>query len=94
MHIHGNSMNFNAASFYSAGQNEKAAATERAAQVRKKLLKGAFQIEDAGSPEETLLIGHWLDSRHSQIQSEDSYYSTVANKDTDFESIPPAKPGA
>jgi len=35
MHIHGNSMAINAASFYSAAQNEKAAAAQRAAEVRR-----------------------------------------------------------
>jgi len=50
MHIHGNSMSINAASFYSAAQNEKAAAAQRAADVRKKLLKGAAEIEGAATP--------------------------------------------
>ena len=42
MHIHGNSMNINAASLYSSAQNEKTAAAQRAAEVRKKLLKERF----------------------------------------------------
>jgi hypothetical protein len=84
MHIHGNSMTVNAANFYSAGQNEKTAAAERAAEVRKKLLKGASQIEGAATPEETLMIGQWLDSRHSQVQSEDGYRTAASGKDVDF----------
>ena len=40
MHIHGNSMSIQAANFYSASQGEKTAA-ERAAEVRKRLLKSA-----------------------------------------------------
>lgn len=71
MHIHGNSMSIDAADFYSAGEYEKAAAAKRAANVRKKLLKGAAEIEGASTPEEALLIGRWMDSRHSQVQSED-----------------------
>ena len=39
MHIHGNAMNVNAANLYSAAQGERAAAAERAAEVRKRLLK-------------------------------------------------------
>ena len=74
----------NAANFYSAGQNKKTAAAERAAEVRKKLLKGASQIEGAATPEETLLIGQWLDSRHSQVQSEDGYRTAASGKDLDF----------
>ncbi|MGA2352179.1 MAG: hypothetical protein ABSF70_17215 [Terracidiphilus sp.] len=84
MHIHGNSMAVNSANLYSAAQGERAAATQRAADVRKKLLKGAAEIEGAASPEETLMIGQWLDSRHSQVQSEDEYHASVAGKDPDF----------
>jgi hypothetical protein len=84
MHIHGNSMNVNAANLYSAAQGERAAAAQRAAEVRKKLLKSAAGIESGSSPEETLLIGHWLDSRHSQTQSDDQYHASVSGKDPDF----------
>ena len=88
MHIHGNSMNINAANFYNAAQNEKTAAAQRAADVRKKLLKGASEIEGASTPEGTLLIGQWMDSRHSQVQSpsesQDQYHPSAAGKDPDF----------
>jgi hypothetical protein len=84
MHIHGNSMSINAANFYSAAQNEKTAAAQRAADVRKKLLKGAAEIEGASTPEESLLIGQWMDSRHSQVQSEDQYHTSASGKDPDF----------
>ena len=84
MHIHVNSMSINAANFYSAAQNEKTAAAQRAADVRKKLLKGAAEIEGASTPEESLLIGQWMDSRHSQVQSEDQYHTSASGKDPDF----------
>jgi hypothetical protein len=84
MHIHGNSMSINAANFYSAAQNEKTAAAQRAADVRKKLLKGAAEIEGASTPEESLLIGQWMDSRHSQVQSEDEYHTSASGKDPEF----------
>ena len=84
MHIYGNSMSINAADFYSAGEYEKAAAAQRAANVRKKLLKGASEIEGAATPEESLLISQWLDSRHSQVQSEDEYHTAAEGKDSDF----------
>jgi hypothetical protein len=84
MHIHGNSMSINAASFYGAAQNEKAASARRAADVRKKLLRGASEIEGAATPEETLLIGQWMDSRHSQVQSQDEYHTAAEGKDSDF----------
>lgn len=84
MHIHGNSMAVNAASFYSASENERTAATQRAAEVRKKLLKGAAETDGSATPEETLMIGQWMDSRHSQVQSEDQYRTAASGKDLDF----------
>jgi hypothetical protein len=77
-------MSVNQANFYGAAQGERAAVAQRAADVRKKLLKGASDIEAAATPEETLLIGQWLDSRHSQVQSEDQYHSSVSGKNPDF----------
>ncbi len=84
MHIHGSSMAVNAASFYSAAQNEKAAAAERAGEVRKRLLKGASETAGSATPEETLMIGQWMDSRHSQVQSEDGYRTAASGREIDF----------
>jgi hypothetical protein len=88
MHIHGNSMNVNAASFYSAAQGERAAAAQRIAEVRKKLLKSSASVDAEQTPEETLMIGHWLDSRHSQIpspdQSDAEYRSAASGRDPDL----------
>lgn len=84
MHIHGNSMTVNAANFYSATQEEKAAAAQRAASVRKKLIRSASEIEGAASPEETLMIGQWMDSRHSHVQSGEQYSDSVSGKDPNF----------
>ena len=83
MHIHGNSMTINAASFYSTAQQEKAAA-QRAANVRKKLIKSASEIEGSATPEETLLIGQWMDSRHSQEQSGEQNFESDSGRDPDF----------
>ena len=83
MHIHGNSMTINAANFYSTAQQEKAAA-QQAAGVRKKLIKNASEIEGAATPEETLLIGQWMDSRHSQVQSGEQNFENVSGRDPDF----------
>jgi hypothetical protein len=65
MHIHGNSKGINAADFYSAAQEERAAAARRAAETRKKLLKSAQEVQAGASPEESTLIGQWLDARIS-----------------------------
>jgi hypothetical protein len=83
MHIHGHPMSVNPADFYAACQGEMAANAQRAAEVRRKLLKVAAQIEDA-TPEETLLISQWLDARHSQTESADEFHSTVVGRDGDF----------
>ena len=84
MHIHGSQINMNAASLYSASGDEKAAAAKRAADVRKKLMKGASEIEGVGDPEEAFLIGQWIDSRHSQVESEEQYHEDASGKDPDF----------
>jgi hypothetical protein len=82
MHIH--SMGVNPADFYAASQEERAANAQRAAEVRKKLLKGAAQIEGASTPEETLLISQWLDGQHSLTESAAEYHATAAGRDPDF----------
>jgi len=77
-------MNLNSASATSMAGAEKAAAAQRAAEVRKKLAAGAQAAGSASSTEETLMIGHWLDSRHSQTESESEYHASAAGRDPDF----------
>ncbi len=81
MHIHGNSMAIIASDIYSAAQAERAAATQRAAKTLKKLLKSAAEIGSAATPDESLLIGRWLDLRDGENQSEDEYHSIAAGND-------------
>jgi hypothetical protein len=83
MHIHGSQMNPNAVNPFSAAA-EKAVAAQRAADVRKKLMKSATDIEGVSSPEEAFMVGQWMDSRHSQVQSQDQYHASAAGKDPDF----------
>jgi hypothetical protein len=84
MHIHRNSMAAIAADIYSSAQAGRAAEAQRAAEVRKKLLKGASEIGGSATPEETLMIGQWMDSRHSQVQTEDQYHPSASGKDPEF----------
>jgi hypothetical protein len=86
MHIHANSMIVNSASFYSVGNGEKSAAAERAADVRKRLLKGAAAVDGTASTEETLLIGHWLDGQQvdGQPNQGDSESHSWSGRDPDF----------
>lgn len=84
MHIHGNSMNIQTANFNAVGNSERAAASQKAAEVRKRLLKSAANIDADSDPDATLLVGQWLDSRHSQVLSEGEYHSAASGKDPDF----------
>jgi len=83
MHIHGNQMNLNAVNPYCAAA-EKAAAAQRAADVRKKLMKSASDIEGIASPDEAFMVGHWIDPRQSQPQTDVEYHTAAAGKDSDF----------
>ena len=84
MHIHASQMNMNATSLYSAAGAEKAAAAQRAADVRKKLMKSASDIDGVSNPDEAFLIGQWTDSRHSQVESAEQYHTAASGKDSDF----------
>jgi hypothetical protein len=69
MRVHASQMNIHAVNPYSAAA-EKAVAAQRAAAVRKKLLRSAREIEGASPTEEALMIGRWKDSRYSRDQTE------------------------
>ncbi|MGA2250606.1 hypothetical protein [Terracidiphilus sp.] len=73
MHIHGASMNHSAAHLNSMAGAEKAAEAQRAAELRKKLLKASAQTEGLPDSDENLLMGHWLDSHSGQSQGNDEY---------------------
>jgi hypothetical protein len=86
MHIHGNSMNIQSANLYSAAQSERAAAAQRANEVRRRLLKSAQSIDAMADcdPGATLLLGYWLGSRHSEVLPQDEYHTAASGKDPDF----------
>jgi hypothetical protein len=83
MHIHPAAVGLHSINTYAAG-NERSAAAQRAAEVRKRLLKSAQSIESAADPDATLLVGQWLDSRHSQVLPQDEYHIAASGKDPDF----------
>jgi hypothetical protein len=86
MHIHSSQMNLQALNPYSAAA-EKAAATQRAADVRKKLMKSATDIEGISSPDETYLVSQWMDPLQSQIQNppqDDEYHPSTPGKIPEF----------
>jgi len=85
MHIHPAAIGQHPINISAAG-NERAAAAQRAAEVRKRLLKSAAEIDaDSNSdPDATLLVGQWLDSRHSQVLPGDEYRDAASGKDPDL----------
>ncbi len=84
MHIHGNFMNMNAADSYSTANAGRAAAAERAAAVRKKLLRGAASVDESATPEETLMISRWLAGSQGQNESNGEYYAGSSGKNSYF----------
>jgi hypothetical protein len=83
MHIHPVAVGLDPINTSAAG-SERASEAQRAAEVRKRLLKSAQSIESGTDPGATLLIGQWLDSRHSQVLPQDEYQTAASGKDPDF----------
>jgi hypothetical protein len=81
MHVHPAAVSLHSINTY-AMANERAATAQRAAEVRKRLLNSAQSIES--DPDATLLIGQWLDSRHSQVLPGDEYRTAAEGKDPDL----------
>jgi hypothetical protein len=80
MHIHATQMNINAINPYSAAA-DRAVAAQRAADLRKKLLKNVANLEASSSPEEARMIGQWLEAGQSRAENEDQYHaSATGNK--------------
>jgi hypothetical protein len=73
-----------AAGLTSTSGVEGAAAAQRAADVRRKLLTGAQEVEGLPSPEASFLIGQWTASRPSQIQGSVQYPGSITGKVSDF----------
>jgi hypothetical protein len=85
MHIHPAAMGLHATSSYGLA-NERAANAQRAADVRKKLLKAgqAGDLEVNADPDAALMMGQWLDSRHSQVLSGDEYRAAAEGRDPEL----------
>jgi hypothetical protein len=81
MHIHGSQMNLNAMNPYSAAA-EKAAATERALNVAKKLKKAAADSQGVASPEEPSLLAKSMEGNSSRLQGGVEY--SPSGKDSDL----------
>jgi hypothetical protein len=84
MHIHGNSMNVNAANSYSVANSEKAAATQRAADVRKRLLNSVAGLAGTDSGQAATLVSRWLGANPNQSEGDGEYHASSSGKDSDF----------
>ncbi len=89
MHIHGNPMISHGANVHSAAA-QKAESAQRAAETRKRLLKGGFGLEGELSPEEGFMIGRWTEggSQEGRRQERDDHSAGPQAA----EGVPPAKP--
>lgn len=83
MHIHPAALGLHTINTY-AMANERAANAQRAAETRKRLLRSAQVLEADADPDATLLIGQWLDSRHSQVLPGDEYHAAAEGSEPDF----------
>jgi hypothetical protein len=83
MRTHGNQVNLNTINPYSAAA-EKATAAQRAADVRKKLMKGARGIDGSASPEEASMVGKWMNPTNSETKIDVEYHTASAGRDSDF----------
>lgn len=70
MHIHGNHMQLQAANLPSAAALEKAAAAQRAAEVRARLLNSTGEVEGELNPEARFLVGRWPEGNSRQQQDQ------------------------
>jgi hypothetical protein len=84
MHIHGSNANNCAANLHSAANDVRAIAAQRAADVRKRLLKSGQNVEVELSPDQLLMIRQWLGNRQGQGQTDDRDSSGPYGKDSDF----------
>jgi hypothetical protein len=84
MHIHGANANNCAANLHSAANDVRAIAAQRAADVRKRLLKSGQNVEVELSPDQLLMIRQWLGNRQGQGQTDDRDSSGPYGKDSDF----------
>jgi hypothetical protein len=82
MHIHLGGVGMQSA----AGAESSERAAERAAEVRRRLLKAG---QSASAPSDSgdgvpLLIGQWTDSRHSEVLPAAQYRDAAEGDDPDF----------
>jgi hypothetical protein len=83
MRIHGNQLNLNSINPYSAAA-EKAADAQKAANVRKKLMRSASEDKSVQGPEEALMVSSWNNSASKPVKSEVEFHTAGMGKDSNF----------
>jgi|HubBroStandDraft_5_1064220.scaffolds.fasta_scaffold37553_4 hypothetical protein len=84
MHIHPNPMSLNPANSWSPAA-DRAAATQKAADLRRKLMKSASDIEGIPSPDEAYRVDRLTDPLHGQSFSDDEYRPGNSGRISDFD---------
>jgi hypothetical protein len=84
MHIHGLNANNDPVNLHSAANDVRAIAAQRAAEVRKRLLKSGQIVEAELSPAQRLRIRQWLASRNGQGEGDECDAGGSWGKDPDF----------
>ena len=79
MHIHGHQMDLNALNPYAA-----AAESQRKADVRKKLMKSASDIEGISSPDEAGALGRMMNGSRGRSFADDEYHAGGSGRNSDF----------
>ena len=82
MHIHSSQMNSSAINPYASA--DKAAASARAADVRKKLMK-ATAADGVDGPEEALMVDRWLGQSPGHSDQDTEYHSSTTGRISDFD---------
>jgi len=89
MHVHSSAVGLDPMSSYAAA-NERAAAAQRAAEVRKRLLRAAQNAGAGAGPEASFLIGRWLnhtsppDQPQGQLSPASGYPPAAEGDDSHF----------
>jgi len=84
MHIHGHMTQFDVMNISSSAAAQNHVAKERAAEVRRKLLRSSAEVSGGATPEEDFLIGQWMDQRNSLGMDEDTLFGAGTGRDPDF----------
>jgi hypothetical protein len=75
---------FNAGNISSSAAAQSQIARERAEEVRRKLLRSSAEVSGTATPEESFLVGQWMEQRNSLGLDEDTYFGAGTGRDPDL----------